>query len=131
MKVMIGIIQKCYFYITKPLIYSAILLCAECSLAHSTSHGQYIDNVLHIDIVIKNHQFEPNYIEVPTNQKIKLNISNLDDMLEEFESIDLKREKIIPPGKSVTIVLAPLKEGEYNFFGDFHQDTAKGILKVK
>ena len=25
----------------------------------------------------------------------------------------------------------PLEPGEYRFFGDFHQDTAKGVLVAK
>lgn len=128
---MLNILRKFYISTVKFAICLIFLTKSLYSSANSNSYGEYIDGILHINIVIKNHRFEPDYIEAPTNQKIKLKISNLDDMIEEFESIDLRREKIIPPGKSITIVLAPLKEGEYNFFGDFHQDTARGILKVK
>ena len=34
-------------------------------------------------------------------------------------------------GQTVTIFLGPLEPGEYHFFGDFHQDTAKGVLVAK
>ena len=34
-------------------------------------------------------------------------------------------------GQTVTIFLGPLEPGEYKFFGDFHQDTAQGVLEVK
>ncbi len=89
------------------------------------------NNVISVDINIKDHQFEPNRLELPSGQKIRLIVHNLDDTIEEFESFDLKREKIVPPGGGVIIVLAPLAPGEYTFFGDFHQDTARGVIVIK
>jgi plastocyanin len=82
-------------------------------------------------IQIKDHKFIPEKLEIPANQKFKLIVENLDKTLEEFESTDLKKEKIIGGGKKVIIVIEPLKTGEYNFFGDFHQKTAKGKIIVK
>lgn len=42
----------------------------------------------------------------------------------------LPREKIVMPNESIHIILAPLKSGKYEFFGDFHQDTAQGFIIV-
>ena len=84
-----------------------------------------------INLVIKDHHFVPNILEVPAGVRIKINVHNQDDTVEEFESVDLKREKIIPGNTQVKIVLAPLEPGEYQFFGDFHQETAQGVLIVK
>lgn len=89
------------------------------------------DEILEIKIVIKDHKFVPNIVEVPKSTKIKLIIHNEDDTVEEFESHDLHREKIVMPHDSIKIILAPLKPGKYDFFGDFHQDTAQGFLIVK
>jgi len=82
-------------------------------------------------IQIKDHKFIPEKLEVPANQKFKLIVENLDKTLEEFESSDLKKEKIVGGGKKITLIIAPLKSGEYSFFGDFHQKTAKGKIVVK
>ncbi len=82
-------------------------------------------------IQIKNHKFEPPSIEVPANQSFRLIVENLDKTLEEFESNDLKREKLVGAGKKITITIHPLKSGEYKFFGDFHQKTAQGKITVK
>ncbi|MES2961324.1 MAG: cupredoxin domain-containing protein, partial [Pseudomonadota bacterium] len=71
-------------------------------------------------VQIKDHKFEPASIKVPANQKFKLVIENLDKTLEEFESGDLKKEKLVGGGKKITIPVGPLKSGEYKFFGDFH-----------
>ncbi|MCC8415798.1 MAG: cupredoxin domain-containing protein [Rickettsia endosymbiont of Gnoriste bilineata] len=90
-----------------------------------------VDNtMLEIVTVIKNHRFEPDVITVPSGKKIRFIIHNQDNTVEEFESHDLHREKIIMPNDSINIILAPLAPGKYDFFGDFHQETAQGSLIV-
>ncbi len=80
---------------------------------------------------IKNHKFIPEILEVPAEIKFKLIVENLDATTEEFESADLRKEKIVSGGKKITLIITPLKAGEYNFFGDFHAKTAKGKLLAK
>ncbi|HLY58499.1 MAG TPA: cupredoxin domain-containing protein, partial [Stellaceae bacterium] len=58
-------------------------------------------------------------------------VRNEDGTAEEFESSDLHREKIVAAGQEITVPLGPLQAGEYRFFGDFHQDTAQGVLVAK
>ena len=82
-------------------------------------------------ISIKNHRFVPDVIEIPKGQKIKLEIKNEDATVEEFESHDLKREKMIPSGMTVVVFIGPLKPGSYTFFGEFHSSTARGSVVVK
>ncbi len=82
-------------------------------------------------LVFHNHRFEPNRLEVPANRKFKLLVKNTDDTADEFESTSLNREKLVAPGQTITVFLGPLDPGEYKFFGDFHQDTAQGVLVAK
>ena len=82
-------------------------------------------------LVFHNHRFEPARIEVPARQKFKLLVKNTDDTADEFESVDLNREKLVAPGQTITVFLGPLDPGEYKIFGDFHQDTAQGVLVAK
>ena len=82
-------------------------------------------------VQIKDHKFEPAEITVPADQRFTLVIENLDKTLEEFESGDLKKEKLVGAGKKINIVISPLKSGEYKFFGDFHQKTAQGKIIVQ
>jgi high-affinity iron transporter len=82
-------------------------------------------------LTFHNHRFEPARIEVPAHQKFRLQVKNTDDTADEFESTALNREKLVPPGQTVTVFLGPLDPGEYKFFGDFHQDTAQGVLVAK
>ena len=82
-------------------------------------------------IVIENHRFSPEVVEVPTGVRIKLVIDNRDPTPEEFESLELRREKIVPGKSKATIYIGPLKAGEYKFFGEFNEATAQGKLVAK
>jgi len=82
-------------------------------------------------LTIKDHRFEPTTLTVPAGKKVKLTVKNLDATPEEFESHELNREKIVPGGGTVSIFIGPLKAGEYPFFGEFHEDTAKGVIIAK
>lgn len=86
--------------------------------------------VLEIAIDIRNHKFEPDLIYVPAGQKLRVAIHNHDSTIEEFDSVDLKREKIITGNSQAWIILAPLKVGEYKFMGEFHEETAQGKFVV-
>jgi len=79
-------------------------------------------------ITIKDHRFSPEKLIVPANTKVKLIIENQDPTAEEFESYDLNREKIVTGNGKITIFIGPLKPGEYKYFGEFHEDTAQGII---
>ena len=61
----------------------------------------------------------------------KLMIKNEDSTPEEFESRELHREKVVPPGQQILVIVGPLDAGTYPFFGDFHKDTAQGKLIAK
>ena len=82
-------------------------------------------------VTIKNHRFEPAEFEVPANTKVKLVIKNEDSTPEEFDSSQLHREKVIPGGKEVSVVVGPLKPGRYEFVGEYNQKTARGAIIVK
>jgi hypothetical protein len=84
-----------------------------------------------VRLVIREHKFMPAEIAVPARKKIKLVIENQDATAEEFESYELNREKVVPAKGRVTIFVGPLEPGRYPFFGDFHKETAKGVLIAK
>jgi cupredoxin-like protein len=82
-------------------------------------------------LVIKDHRFTPAELQVPANTKVRLLIRNEDPTPEEFESTELHREKVVPPGQQIIVIVGPLDAGTYGFFGDFHHDTAQGKLIAK
>jgi plastocyanin len=79
-------------------------------------------------LTIRNHQFSPAEIKVPANKRVKLTVVNDDPTPEEFESHEMKVEKIIPGKSKATLRIGPLKPGRYPFFGEFHEDSAKGTV---
>lgn len=81
-------------------------------------------------LTIRNQAFEPSELVVKAGEKIKLTITNAQEKAAEFESHQLKREKVIQPGGSVVINIGPLKAGNYDFFDDFHTAT-KGRIVAK
>jgi heme/copper-type cytochrome/quinol oxidase subunit 2 len=83
------------------------------------------------ELVIRNHQFEPAELQVPANTKVRLVIKNADTTPEEFESVELRREKVVPGGQEITVYVGPLTPGTYEFFGDFNPKTARGHLVAK
>lgn len=87
--------------------------------------------VAEVSVVIRNHRFEPAEIKVPAGRKVKLVLSNQDGTPEEFESHELKREKVIPAGARATVFIGPLEKGRYPFFGEFNQATAQGVVVVE
>lgn len=82
-------------------------------------------------LTIKDHKFSPETIEVPAGIKVKLIVKNQDATPEEFESHKLHREKIIQGNSQAIIHIGPLKPGSYPFVGEFHEDSAKGVIVVK
>jgi plastocyanin len=101
-----------------------LLLLSTGNFAYATSE------ILEVDLFIKNHIFSPEILELPAGQKIRITVHNQDDSIEEFETTDLKREKIIAGKSKAVVIFAPLKPGEYEFFGEFHPETAKGKIIV-
>ncbi len=84
-----------------------------------------------LQIRIKDHRFEPAELKGPAGQPITLRIINADPSPEEFESKDLRVEHLIGPHGERSFTLRPLKPGRYQFFGEFHEETAKGFLVIE
>jgi plastocyanin len=81
-----------------------------------------------IDIVIKDHRFTPAEIHVPTGQVVILRIRNDDTTAEEFDSAALKTEKVVAGGYTASVRLRPLAPGRYSFMGEYHPETAQGVV---
>jgi len=82
-------------------------------------------------IVAKDGKLEPALIEVPAGKRFKLEVANEGKSAIEFESKDLKQEKVVAPGAKASLSINALKSGEYKFFDEFHELTAKGKIIAK
>jgi hypothetical protein len=79
-------------------------------------------------ITIKDNKFEPAELRVPAKKRFTVYVVNDDATPEEFESAPMKVEKIIPGKSKALIRIGPLDPGRYDFVGEFHADTAKGVM---
>ena len=99
-------------------------------LATALPSAQAADEAV-FTLTIQDHRFSPEELQVPAGKKFKLVVKNQDATAEEFESHDLKREKVIAGKSEATLVLGPLKPGTYKFVGEYNEKTAKGRLVAK
>jgi plastocyanin len=75
-------------------------------------------------------KLNPARIEVPAGKRVKIEVRNTGKGAVEFESVQLRKEKVLAPGAESFVVIAPLDPGEYKFFDDFHQQ-AQGLIVAK
>lgn len=89
------------------------------------------EELLALKLTARNGRFYPETVEAPSGTRFKIVITNEGPGPEEFESIELRKETVLAPGVTRSVVFAPLKPGVYRFFGEFHPDTAQGRIVVK
>lgn len=78
-----------------------------------------------------NGVISPSIIEVPANARFKLELHNDGATPIEFESIPLRKEKVLSPGASSFLIFRSLDAGNYAFFDDFHLDMPPARLIAK
>lgn len=82
-------------------------------------------------LTIKDHKFNPAELKIAADKPATLVVKNLDGTPEEFESKPLRIEKAVPANSEATFQIRALKPGRYKFFGEFHEDSAKGEVVVE
>jgi len=82
-------------------------------------------------LAMRDGKFEPLVLQVPAGTRFRLQVANEGRKAMEFESKDLKQEKVIAPGKSATISINALKPGEYRFFDEFNPAAGEGRIVAK
>ncbi len=89
------------------------------------------DSVATVELVYTNRRFTPQKVAVPAGKPVVVRVRNLSSEAIEFESFSLNREKVVPPGETITVKLPPLTAGTYDFYDDFHQDVPQGSFEVR
>ncbi|TAL78436.1 MAG: cupredoxin domain-containing protein [Burkholderiaceae bacterium] len=106
---------------------SGLMLCLALSLSSATVQA---DELPTYTLTFKaGGAFDPARLEVPAG-RFKLILVNESHEPVEFESLPLRKEKVLGPGVTSFVVIKVSRPGEYPFFDDFHPDV-KGTLVVK
>jgi hypothetical protein len=79
-------------------------------------------------LTLKDHKFLPAEIHVRANQPNVITLTNGDESVEEFDSTSLKVEKVVGGHDKGDVRLRPLAPGRYPFMGEFHSQTAQGVV---
>jgi hypothetical protein len=106
----------------KQLVIGCVLMAMSMAL--------YAADLLTFQLELNDGKLSPARIEVPAGQKIKIEVHNTGKSPVEFESVQLRKEKVLAPGASSFVVIAPMQPGEYKFFDDFHS-AAQGVIVAK
>ncbi len=104
----------------RPCLSGAVVLTLAAAAARAAEAPQ--------EVAIENHAFTPAEIRVKAGQPVVLHITNKDATAEEFESSALKVEKVVAGHGEATVRIRPLKPGSYKFVGEYHEDSAHGVL---
>ncbi len=81
-----------------------------------------------IPVTLKNHRFAPATIHVKAGVPNVIALTNTDDAAEEFDSTSLKVEKVVAGHSAGNVRLRPLSPGKYPFMGEYHSETAQGVV---
>ena len=84
-----------------------------------------------VQLVARDGKFFPAELIVPQGRKIRIEIRNEGKDPVEFESMELRKEKVLAPDSKSVVVIVPQQPGSYRFFDDFHPKTGQGVLVVK
>jgi hypothetical protein len=90
--------------------------------------GARAEDLAGYPITLKNHRFTPAEIHVPSGKPFFVIVTNQDDTADEFEMNAPAVEKVIPAGDQGKVRIRPLGPGRFPFFGDFHRETAQGVI---
>ncbi len=81
-----------------------------------------------IPLVIEKKQFHPQELKVKAGAPFVIVITNKDGAAAEFESKDLRVEKVVPAGKTIKVRVRALQPGTYSFLDDFNKQATGRVI---
>jgi hypothetical protein len=106
-----------------------VALCAVLGATTPLAAGEAGEPVFEIEL--KDGVISPSRLEVPAKSRFKLLLKNKGQVPAEFESVELRKEKVVAPGSTATLVIRTLDPGEYKFFDDFQPGAPAAVLIAK
>jgi plastocyanin len=107
------------------------LLALAIALAAGLAAPALADDEVQIQLTLKDHKFQPAEATAPAGKPIVIQLANQDATPAEIESKELRIEKVVAGGGTITVKVRALKPGRYRFFDDYHEATTQGFLVVQ
>ncbi|MBP6338239.1 MAG: cupredoxin domain-containing protein [Vitreoscilla sp.] len=83
------------------------------------------------EIVARAGKLVPERLEVPAGVRLKLTLRNEGKAPVEFESKELRIEKVLGPNATAVVTVQSLKPGSYKLVDEFHEATSQMQLIAK
>jgi hypothetical protein len=112
----------------KPTLIKALTLVVAISAAITVGAASFADESAIQQLRFEHGSFAPAMVTVPANKPFKVKVTNQSGAAIEFESFELHRERVVPPGETITVHMPSLAPGSYQFFDDFHHEVPKGVI---
>lgn len=84
-----------------------------------------------IEMTLQGDRFSPSEVRIPAGQPVTLRFVNKEAAAAEIEAKDLKIEKVVPAGGTVSARVKGLKPGRYLVVNEYREDVAKGTIVVE
>lgn len=84
-----------------------------------------------LQLVARDGRFFPAQLTAPAGKVIRIELANEGQTAIEFESLSLRKEKVLAPGGKSVVIIRTTTPGEYTFFDDYHPATAQGVLIIR
>lgn len=110
---------------------NVVFLAAAALLAVASTGAALAQAATEIQLSYKDKKFEPAEVSAAANTAIVIKLKNLDAKAMEFESKTLKVEKVVAASSDATINVRAQKPGRYEFFDEYNEKVARGVLVVK
>ncbi|MBX9868227.1 MAG: cupredoxin domain-containing protein [Burkholderiaceae bacterium] len=106
---------------------ATLLMCASLML-HSNARAE---EVAKFEIVAREGRLSPEKLNVPAGVKLRITLRNEGKTPVEFESQELRIEKVVAADAASAVTIQPLKPGTYLMIDEFHADTGKMQIIAK
>lgn len=93
-------------------------------------HDPKYDDLPAYMVEMENGKLMPETLVVPAKTKFRIIVRNLGNVPAEFESNQLRQEKVLYMGTQGVVIVMPLDAGDYDYFDDF-TPGAKGKITAK
>ncbi|GAC1345286.1 MAG: hypothetical protein NVSMB18_24680 [Acetobacteraceae bacterium] len=81
-----------------------------------------------VALTLKDHRFTPTEVRAPAGERFRIEVTNQDATPAEFESQELRIEKVVAPGGKIVVSAGPLKPGRYRFADEYHPDAVGTLI---
>ncbi|MGE0241072.1 MAG: cupredoxin domain-containing protein [Parvibaculaceae bacterium] len=105
-----------------------ILLVGGLSLVFFANHTAEAKDPVTYEMTLKGQTFMPAELKVPAGTSFVIRLKNENDAPAEFESKEMKFEKVVAGHSEILTRVKALPGGIFEFYDEYHEDEARGTV---